>query len=477
MAADPKPQDNSQPHSHRPPAFQIMLKPRGPICNLDCDYCFYLSKENLYPNGTFRMPDSLLEETTRQYIDAQQGREVTFAWQGGEPTLMGLDFFQKAVEYQQKYSAPGKRVTNSFQTNGVLVNEDWCRFFHDHHFLIGLSLDGPQDIHDTYRVDKGGSPTWEKVMAALDHLKTFEVEFNTLTCVHATNQDRGLDVYHFLRDEAESRFMQFIPVVERDGAGVTERSVTGAGYGRFLTSIFDEWVRRDGPFRRCLMSRWRVSGDRPGLCVFDDTCGAALAMEHNGDVYACDHFVAPDTFLGNMQDSNLIDLVSSEQQWRFGQDKRDSLPRQCRECEVRFVCNGGCPKDRLLTTQDGESGLNVLCEGYYAFFKHITLPIRIMANELRARRPPANVMYMLAREEAIREQQAVQQFAHVGRNDPCPCRAEEVQAVSRAAALKGRPLPSTPLHGWRGGNPLSGEQNAARRQTRRHKWGQKWRQN
>ncbi|MBN1563133.1 MAG: SPASM domain-containing protein, partial [Anaerolineae bacterium] len=297
-----------------------------------------------------------------------------------------------------------------------------------------------------YRVDKGGNPTWDKVMAGLDLLKTHKVDFNTLTCVHAANADRGLDVYRFLRDEAGSQFMQFIPIVERiphnpvgehqcvrpAGAhigpplqdGVTERSITGAGYGKFLIDVFDEWVRRD--VGRTFVQIFDValaawSGHPPGLCVFEETCGSALAMEHNGDVYACDHFVEPDYFLGNMQDTNLIDLVSSEQQYKFGQDKRDTLPRQCRDCDVRFVCNGGCPKNRILTTKDGEPGLNYLCEGYTAFFKHIDLSMRIMANELHAQRPPANVMYMIAREEAIREQHLAQQFANAGRNDPCPC--------------------------------------------------------
>ncbi len=381
---------NLQHSTRRPPAFHVMLKPRGPICNLDCAYCFYLSKEDLYPDATFRMSEALLEDYTRQYIEAQRVPEVTFAWQGGEPTLMGLAFFEKAVELQQKYATPGMRIYNNFQTNGVLLDDDWCRFFHDHGFLIGLSLDGPQDIHDTYRVDKGGRPSWEKVMAGLDRLKTFEVEFNTLTCIHAANMDRPLDVYHFLRDEAGSQFMQFIPIVEctnehglQAEPSITVRSVTGAGYGRFLIGVFDAWVRRD--VGRIFVQMFDValaawSGQRPGLCVHEETCGVGLAMEHNGDLYACDHFVAPEHLLGNMQDSTLIDLVSSEQQWHFGQHKRDSLPRQCLECDVRFVCNGGCPKDRLLTTQDGEPGLNVLCEGYYAFFKHINLPVKYFSS-------------------------------------------------------------------------------------------------
>lgn len=419
----------AQPQS--PPAFHVMLKPRGAICNLDCEYCFYLIKEELYPDGAFRMSDEVLENFTRQYIAAQQVPEITFAWQGGEPTLMGLEFFEKAVAFQQQYAPPGKRINNSFQTNGVLIDDDWARFFHEHNFLVGISIDGPPDIHDRYRVDKGGQPTWARVMAGLDKLKTHDVEFNTLTCVHAGNADRPLDVYHFLRDEAGSRFMQFIPIIERlnehgfqQGTEVSARSVTGEGYGQFLIGVFDDWVRRD--VGRIFVQIFDVSlaawsGHRPGLCVFEETCGTALAMEHNGDIYACDHFVEPDYFLGNMQADNLIDLVSAEQQHQFGQAKRDTLPQQCRACDVRFVCNGGCPKNRVLTTSDGEEGLNFLCAGYYAFFKHIDLPMRIMANELRAQRPPANIMYILAREEKLREQQLAEQFAKVGRNEPCPC--------------------------------------------------------
>jgi uncharacterized protein len=404
-----------------------MLKPRGAICNLDCAYCFYLAKERLYPDGQFRMSYDLLEDYTRQYIASQRVPEVTFAWQGGEPTLMGLEFFQKAVEFQQKYAPPGMLVRNSFQTNGTLLDDDWCAFFRDREFLIGISIDGPRDLHDAYRVDKGQRPTWERVMRGLDLLKQHRVEFNTLTCVHAANADHPLDIYHFLRDEVGTQFMQFIPIVERanamkfqQGADLTGRSVTGEQYGQFLIAIFDEWARRD--IGRIFVQMFDValaawSGHRPGLCVFEETCGAALALEHNGDVYACDHFVEPSYFLGNMQETQLIDLVNSDQQWRFGQDKRDTLPRFCRECEVRFVCNGGCPKDRTLITPDGEPGLNYLCAGYKAFFTHIDRPMRYMARELRAGRPPANLMFALAREDAALEQQ----FARAGRNDPCPC--------------------------------------------------------
>jgi uncharacterized protein len=417
----------SSSHPTTRPAFHVMTKPRGAICNLDCHYCYYLSKERLYPDSRFRMTDDVLENYTRQYIEAQRVPEVTFAWQGGEPTLMGLDFYRRAVALQERYRKPGMRIMNSLQTNGTTLDDAWCEFFHEHNFLIGLSIDGPADLHDAYRVDKGGRPTHAAVMRGLDLLKQHRVEFNTLTCVHAANAGHPLDVYHFLRDEVGSQFLQFIPIVERDnttgfqeGTQVTGRSVTGQGYGDFLVAIFDEWARRD--VGRVFVQIFDValaawSGNRPGLCIFEETCGAALALEHSGDLYACDHFVEPDYYLGNIQDTHLIELVASEAQWQFGNAKRDTLPQYCRKCPVRFVCNGGCPKNRILTTPDGEPGLNYLCAGYKTFFTHIDRPMRIMAGELRARRPPANIMLFLAREDAER----AKQFASVGRNDPCPC--------------------------------------------------------
>ncbi|MBX3012592.1 MAG: anaerobic sulfatase maturase [Caldilineaceae bacterium] len=410
-----------------PAAFHVMLKPRGAICNLDCKYCYFLSKEMMYPGSRFRMADDLLETYTKQYIDAQRVPEVTFAWQGGEPTLMGLAFFQRAVELQQKYCKPGMTIHNAFQTNGILLDDDWCRFFHQHHFLIGLSIDGPKPIHDAYRVDKGGRPTFDRVMAGLALLKQHRVEFNILTTVHAANAEHGVEVYRCLRDEVGTQFMQFIPIVERDnetgyqeGAEVTERSLTATQYGRFLSDIFDEWVRHD--VGRVFVQIFDVAlaawvGERPGLCVFEETCGLALAMEHNGDLFACDHFVEPNFRLGNIQEIPLLEMVASAEQRQFGLDKRDKLPRYCRECEVRFVCNGGCPKDRFIHTPDGEPGLNYLCGGFRSFFNHIDQPMRMMARELRAGRAPANIMQILAQEE-----RAVQQrFATTGRNDPCPC--------------------------------------------------------
>ena len=411
------------------PAFHVMMKPRGAICNLDCKYCYFLAKEDLYPGSGFRMSDDLLEEYTRQYIEAQQVPEVTFAWQGGEPTLMGLEFFQKAVEFQKKYQKPDTRIYNSLQTNGTLLDADWCRFFHENDFLIGLSLDGPKALHDAYRVDKGGKPTFDAVMGAAEMMQVHEVEFNILTTVHAANAEHPAEVYRFMRDVVKTRFLQFIPIVERDndtgyqeGNEVTKRSVTGKQYGRFLIRIFDEWVRRDvGKMYVQIfdvsLAAW--SGQSPGLCIFMETCGDALALEHNGDLYACDHYVEPDYLLGNITEIPMMEMVLSEQQRAFGQAKLDTLPQYCLSCDVRFICNGGCPKNRIITTPDGEPGLNYLCEGYKAFFRHIDGPMRFMANELRHRRAPANVMTYIHRKEAeLRRQKA---FKSAGRNDPCPC--------------------------------------------------------
>jgi uncharacterized protein len=408
-------------------AFHVMIKPRGAICNLDCAYCYFLSKEKLYPDSSFRMSDNLLQEYTRQYIEAQRVRYITFAWQGGEPTLMGLEFFRQAVAYQQQYCEPGMRITNALQTNGVTLDDDWCQFFNANDFLVGISLDGPRELHDAYRGDKGGKPTFDRVMGGLRLLQKHGVEYNVLTTVHAANAAHGLNVYRFLRDEVRTRYIQFIPIVERDndtgyqeGSTVTARSVSAEQYGMFLIEIFDEWVRRD--VGRVFVQMFDVAlaawvGDPPGLCVFEETCGAALALEHNGDMYSCDHFVEPKHFVGNIVDIPLSEIVVSDKQRQFGIAKHDTLPHYCRKCEVRFVCNGGCPKDRFVETPDGEPGLNYLCAGYKAFFTHIAEPVRLMANELAHRRPAANVMLYMARKDTALNTA----FANAGRNDPCPC--------------------------------------------------------
>jgi uncharacterized protein len=330
---------------------------------------------------------------------------VTFAWQGGEPTLMGLDFYRKALEFQKQFSRPGMQIQNAFQTNGILLDESWCQFFKVHNFLVGLSLDGPEPMHDAYRLDKGDQPTFDRVMKALHLLKKYRVDFNILSCVHAANADHGLEVYRFLRDEAGARYIQFIPIVERDneagnqqGSRVTGRSVTGRQYGEFLTAVFDEWLRQD--VGRVYVQLFDVAlgvwlGHRASLCVFDETCGAALALEHNGDLYSCDHFVEPDYYLGNINRENLIDLVAGPVQASFGEAKRSTLPKYCRQCEVRFMCNGGCPKNRILKTPDGEPGLNYLCEGYRAFFNYIDQPMKMMAMLIDLQRPPADIMRLI----------------------------------------------------------------------------------
>lgn len=404
-----------------------MVKPRGAVCNLDCKYCYFLSKEKLYPGSDFRMSENLLDDYTRQYIEAQRFPEVTFAWQGGEPTLMGLDFFRTAVAYQEKYRKPGMQIRNTLQTNGTTLTNEWARFFREHNFLIGVSIDGPGDLHDDYRVDKGGRPTLDRVLHGIKLLKKHAVDFNVLTCVHAQNASHPLEVYRFLRDEIGARFIQFIPMVERDnatgfqeGSKVTARSVTGAQYGQFLIAIFEEWVRRDVgrvyvQIFDVALAAW--SGHQPGLCIFGENCGAALAMEHNGDVYSCDHYVEPAYKLGNIGSVPLVDLAHSQTQVEFGLAKRDTLPEVCLKCPVRFVCNGGCPKNRLLTTPDGEPGLNYLCDGYLAFFLHIDMPMRFMANELANGRAPANIMIDLAKKVAAQSKQT----SKPGRNSPCPC--------------------------------------------------------
>jgi uncharacterized protein len=391
-----------------PQPFHVMVKPRGAICNLDCQYCYFLSKESLYPGSSFRMSDEVLEAYTRQYIQSQPTPMVTFAWQGGEPILMGLDFFRRAVELQQKYRKPGTNITNTLQTNGVLLDDEWASFFKRHDFLLGVSLDGPAHLHDVYRVDKGRQGSHDRVRRGIALLQKHNVDFNILNCISAANADHPLEVYRYFRDQLGAQFMQFIPIVERmnqtgfqEGTKVTARSVSGRQYGRFLIEIFNEWVRRD--VGKIFVQIFDVAlsvwfGRAAGLCIFEETCGTALAMEHNGDLYSCDHYVEPAYFLGNIEEENLLPLATSREQTRFGQAKKESLLEYCRKCEVRFVCNGGCPKDRIRRTPDGEPGLNYLCEGYKAFFRHIDQPMKLMAALLRQQRAPAEIMDLMAGE-------------------------------------------------------------------------------
>ena len=395
--------------SRNPPrAFHIMAKPTGSACNLNCAYCFFLKKERLYPGSDFRMPDDVHEAYIRQLLEAHQTPEVTIAWQGGEPTLMGLDFFRRSVELQKKYQKPGTRIENTFQTNGILLNDEWCEFLHQNNFLIGLSLDGPKELHDTYRKDKGGYGTFDGVLRAARLLQKHQVEFNILCTVNSKNGDHPLEVYRFFRDDLGAQYIQFIPIVERDnesgyqeGNRVTDRSVRPEQFGRFLIEIFDEWVKRDVGTTFVLNFDGALAGwlDMAGtVCIFGPTCGLGMALEHNGDLYSCDHFVEPSFYLGNVMKTPMIELVASDKQRRFGQDKKDTLPRYCRECDVLHICNGECPKNRLIETPDGEPGLNYLCEGYKAFFKHADHHMKIMAGLLRRGRLAEEVMKIMESE-------------------------------------------------------------------------------
>jgi serine-type anaerobic sulfatase-maturating enzyme len=391
--------------------FQVMAKPTGPLCNLDCSYCFYLEKEKLYP-GTknWAMREDVLETYIRQYIESQPQENVNFAWQGGEPTLLGIPWFEKVLRLQQKY-AQGKRVENALQTNGVTLNAAWAEFFATNNFLIGISIDGPRELHDAYRVDKGQQPTFDRVMRGVEVLKAAGVQFNTLTVVNRKNSYHPLDVYQFLK-QIGSGFMQFVPAIERratqpspDGlvllgpeatlAQVTDWSVEPEIFGDFLCAIFDQWVRND--VAECFVQLFDVTlelwlGMQPSLCVFSETCGNALALEHQGDLYSCDHYVYPENKLGNIMESGMASLAGMEQQLAFGRAKRDSLPAFCRNCDVRFACNGECPKHRFMTTPDGEPGLNYLCPAYKKFFHHVAPYMEFMGRELLNRRSPAKVM-------------------------------------------------------------------------------------
>ena len=358
-----------------PSSFHVLAKPTGAICNLDCKYCFFLSKESLYAGSKFRMANDTLETYIRQVIESQQTPQVTIAWQGGEPTLMGLDFFRHASALAQKYLRRGVSLEHTIQTNGILLDGEWCDFLRENNFLVGLSVDGPQEMHDAYRVDKSGAPTFSKVLRAARLMQERKVEFNVLCTVHNANVGHPLEVYRFFRDELKTHFVQFIPIVERatpellaianegwgdrnhhrplytqDGALVTERSVKPEQWGRFLIAIFDEWVANDVgdvfiQLFECAVASWM--GLPASLCIFAETCGNAVALEHNGDLYSCDHYVEPKFRLGNIKEQHLLQLVASDQQRQFGNAKRDTLPRYCRECEVRFACNGECPAQSL----------------------------------------------------------------------------------------------------------------------------------
>ncbi len=418
-----------------PEAFHVLAKPTGAICNLGCSYCFFLDKEELYEGSRFHMSDEDLDRYIRQLIAAHSSPTVTVAWQGGEPTLMGLDFYRRAIEIQERYRKPGMVFENTIQTNGTLLNDDWCEFLKENDFLVGISIDGPEPLHDVHRVTKKGNGTFDKVMRGLRLLQKHEVEYNVLTTVNSVNGDFPLEVYRFLRDEVETTWMQFIPVVEPvdeqgdpaflNGTEVSSRSVGSEQFGRFLSVVFDEWVRNDvgevfvQTFEAAARNWMGVASS--GMCVFNETCGLGVALEHNGDLYSCDHFVEPDFLLGNISDIDMGDLVGSARQHAFGMDKRDSLPSFCVDCDVRFACQGECPKNRFVATPDGEAGLNYLCAGFKDFFHHIDEPMEIIVEALKSGRMAEAAMPVIAARDA-----AFYRQVHVaGRNGPCPCGSGE----------------------------------------------------
>ena len=411
----PHQQDTPAPvHAPRgrpaPASFHVLTKPTGAICNLDCDYCFFLAKEELYPGSTFRMTERVLDAYISQLLASHRTPEVTIAWQGGEPTMMGLDFYRHVLEIVDRHRGPGQVIEHTIQTNATLIDDTWAAFLADHDFLVGVSIDGPAHLHDVYRRDKGGKPTFDRVVRGLRVLQAHGVRWNALTTINHANEDHPLEVYRFLRDDLGAEFIQFIPIVERPSPGgipagnqVTDRSVSPSGYGTFLSAVFDEWVRRDvgtvfvQMFDTTLANYLNVPGS---MCVHARTCGTAVALEHNGDLYSCDHFVEPDHLLGNIIDVPMLELISSPQQVAFGQAKADDLPAYCRSCTVRFACHGGCPKDRFTTTPDGEPGLHYLCPSYKAFFAHVEKPMRFMAGALRTGRLAEDVIPWMARMDA-----------------------------------------------------------------------------
>ena len=391
----------------------VMLKPAGAHCNLACKYCYYLEKSHLYQNSLRHlMSDEMLEQFTREYIEAQTMPQVLFTWHGGEPLMRSIDFYKKALALQKKY-AHGKQIDNVIQTNGTLLTDEWCEFFAKNHWLVGISIDGPQEYHDHYRVTPAGKPSWEKVMQGISLLKKHRVEWNAMAVVNAYNAEHPLEFYHFFRDNG-CQYLQFTPIVERlteheDGRTLAsladdreiplaDASVTPQQWGNFLCTIFDDWVRHDVgktfvEIFDCTLANWM--GVLPGICAYSKECGHAGVMEHNGDVYSCDHFVFPEYKLGNIREQSLIDMLYGEKQQAFSRLKHTSLPRQCKECDMEFACHGECPKNRFEKDKYGEPGLNYLCQGYYQYYTHVAPYMDFMKRELLAQRPPANIMNVL----------------------------------------------------------------------------------
>lgn len=388
----------------------VMLKPTGAHCNLACKYCYYLEKNKLYPTAQRHlMSDEMLEQFTREYIEAQTMNQVLFIWHGGEPLLRSIDFYRKALSLQQKY-ARGRRIDNVIQTNGTLLTDEWCEFFAQNHWLVGISIDGPQPDHDHYRLTAAGKPSWQKVMQDIKLLKKHGVEWNAMAVVNAYNANHPLEFYRFFKENG-CQFLQFTPIVERltrhedgrtlasladkDEISLSEASVTPEQWGYFLCAIFDEWVRKDVgkifvEIFDCTLANWM--GISPGICAYSKECGHAGVMEHNGDVYSCDHFVFPEYKLGNIRDHSLIDMLYGEQQQEFSRLKHSSLPRQCKECDMEFACHGECPKNRFMKDKYGDSGLNYLCPGYYHYYQHVAPYMDYMKQELMSQRPPSNIM-------------------------------------------------------------------------------------
>ena len=388
----------------------VMLKPAGAHCNLACKYCYYLEKNKLYPTAQRHlMSDEMLEQFTREYIEAQTMNQVLFTWHGGEPLLRSIDFYRKALSLQQKY-AGGRRIDNVIQTNGTLLTDEWCEFFAQNHWLVGISIDGPQPDHDHYRLTAAGKPSWKKVMQGIKLLKKHGVEWNAMAVVNADNANHPLEFYRFFKENG-CQFLQFTPIVERltrhedgrtlasladkDEISLSEASVAPEQWGYFLCAIFDEWVRKDVgkifvEIFDCTLANWM--GISPGICAYSKECGHAGVMEHNGDVYSCDHFVFPEYKLGNIRDHSLIDMLYGEQQQEFSRLKHSSLPRQCKECDMEFACHGECPKNRFMKDKYGDSGLNYLCPGYYHYYQHVAPYMDYMKQELMSQRPPSNIM-------------------------------------------------------------------------------------
>ena len=388
----------------------VMLKPAGAHCNLACKYCYYLEKNKLYPTAQRHlMSDEMLEQFTREYIEAQTMNQVLFTWHGGEPLLRSIDFYRKALSLQQKY-AGGRRIDNVIQTNGTLLTDEWCEFFAQNHWLVGISIDGPQPDHDHYRLTAAGKPSWKKVMQGIKLQKKHGVEWNAMAVVNAYNANHPLEFYRFFKENG-CQFLQFTPIVERltrhedgrtlasladkDEISLSEASVAPEQWGYFLCAIFDEWVRKDVgkifvEIFDCTLANWM--GISPGICAYSKECGHAGVMEHNGDVYSCDHFVFPEYKLGNIRDHSLIDMLYGEQQQEFSRLKHSSLPRQCKECDMEFACHGECPKNRFMKDKYGDSGLNYLCPGYYHYYQHVAPYMDYMKQELMSQRPPSNIM-------------------------------------------------------------------------------------